>query len=82
MLMAMALNKSIDDLKLLNPPRKLEDFNYHDKEMADIFNYKVRHTEFTGFSISGYILINSWLLQGRFRDQHEILKWLPFIKNG
>ena len=48
----MALNKSIDDLQLLNPPRKLEDFNYHDKEMADIFNDNARHMEFTSFSVS------------------------------
>ena len=58
-LLAMALNKSVDDLKLLNPPRKLEDFNYHDKEMADIFNYNARHMEFTSFSVSRmYYLIN------------------------
>ncbi|XP_072037336.1 gamma-aminobutyric acid type B receptor subunit 2-like [Amphiura filiformis] len=51
-LIAMALNQSIDDLRQLTPPRNLEDFNYKDEEMREIFNYNVRHVEFTGTSVS------------------------------
>ena len=56
MLMAMALNKSIDDLKFLDPPRKLQNFNYHDSDMRRIFNQNIRHTEFTGFSVSNQLM--------------------------
>ncbi|XP_072037334.1 gamma-aminobutyric acid type B receptor subunit 2-like [Amphiura filiformis] len=55
-LMAMALNASIGDLKLLNPPRKLEDFEYTHDDMRKVFNYNVRHAEF--ISISGPTRIN------------------------
>ena len=51
-LMTLALNKSIGDLKDLQPPRRLEDFTYDDDDMAEIFNYNVRHADFIGISVS------------------------------
>ncbi|XP_072037397.1 gamma-aminobutyric acid type B receptor subunit 2-like [Amphiura filiformis] len=50
MLMALALNKSIEDLQRLSPPRRLEDFKYQDTDMVEVFNKNVRHAEFTGIS--------------------------------
>ena len=52
MLMAMALNASIEDLKLLKPSKKLEDFHYSADDIVKVFNYNIRHAEFTGISVS------------------------------
>ena len=54
MLMALALNQSIEDLKHLIPPKRLEDFSYQDTKMVEVFNENVRHMEFTGISVSTY----------------------------
>ena len=48
----MAMNQSIKHLQLLNPPKDLQDFTYGDDEVTDIFNFSVRHIEFTGISVS------------------------------
>ncbi|XP_072037294.1 gamma-aminobutyric acid type B receptor subunit 1-like [Amphiura filiformis] len=55
-LMALALNQSISDLKNLNPPRELQDFNYADDEMAKLFDHNVRHADFTSISVSTCII--------------------------
>ena len=52
---AMTLNASIDPLSRLQPPKKLEDFDYHDDEIGDIFLRNARHLEFTGLTVN-YIL--------------------------
>ena len=49
---ALALNQSIKDLQLLNPPKTLQHFSYDDKDMTDVFNFNVRHLEFTGIGVS------------------------------
>ena len=51
-LMALALNRSIEDLKSLTPPRRLEDFTYKDAEMAKVFDRHIRHADFTSISVS------------------------------
>ena len=52
LLMALALNNSIHDLRNLSPPRRLEDFTYEDDEMTEIFNQNIRHMDFVGVSVS------------------------------
>ncbi|XP_072037337.1 gamma-aminobutyric acid type B receptor subunit 2-like [Amphiura filiformis] len=86
MLIALALNQSIDDLRHLNRPRNLEDFNYEDEEMTRIFNYNVRHVEFTG--ISGLMKTNTTrdrkgqkLIISQYVDQRRNLI-LSFDENG
>ena len=49
---ALALNQSIKDLQFLNPPKTLQDFTYDNEEMTDVFNFNVRHLEFTGIGVS------------------------------
>ena len=52
MLFALALNRSIEDLQKLRPPRKLEDFTYNDVEFTEVLNSNVRHVEeFQGLSV-------------------------------
>ncbi len=52
MLIALALNRSIEDLQKLKPPRKLEDFTYNDVEFTEVLNSNVRHVEeFQGLSV-------------------------------
>ncbi|XP_071808954.1 gamma-aminobutyric acid type B receptor subunit 2-like [Asterias amurensis] len=45
---ALALNSSIRDLQKLIPPRRLDDFNYGDTEMADVFWNHSYRTKFVG----------------------------------
>ena len=50
--MAMALNSSIEGLRKLKPPKKLEDFAYTDDEFTEVLNDNVRHVkEFHGISV-------------------------------
>ena len=66
MLMALALNASIADLSRLQPPRRLEDFSYYDSVISDVFNHSIRHTEFTGISVSASCLSNGLVLLSLF----------------
>ena len=52
MLMAMAFNDSVDELKRFNSSRNLDDFTYDNAEISGVFNENIRHTQFTGFSVS------------------------------
>ena len=49
---ALALNSSIPDLQKLIPPRRLDDFNYGDTEMADVFWNHSYRTKFVGATVS------------------------------
>ncbi|XP_022107900.1 gamma-aminobutyric acid type B receptor subunit 2-like isoform X1 [Acanthaster planci] len=55
--MALALNASVPELALLNPPRRLEDFYYGDTEMRKVFMRAVTRVQFYGatsnFSLDG-----------------------------
>ncbi len=52
MLFALALNRSIEELQKLKPPRKLEDFTYNDVEFTDVLNKSIRNVEeFQGLSV-------------------------------
>ncbi|XP_022091351.1 uncharacterized protein LOC110979652 isoform X2 [Acanthaster planci] len=47
---ALALNKSVEVLKSERYGRRLEDFTYDDREMAELFFKLLNETEFTGVS--------------------------------
>ncbi|XP_033121945.1 gamma-aminobutyric acid type B receptor subunit 1-like isoform X2 [Anneissia japonica] len=50
---SLALNASIEDLKQLSPPKRLEDFTYESKYMADIIYKNAKNVKFNG--LTGFV---------------------------
>ncbi|XP_071947614.1 gamma-aminobutyric acid type B receptor subunit 1-like [Antedon mediterranea] len=55
---SLALNASIADLDQLNPPKKLEDFTYKAKDMADIFYKNTKNVNFDG--LTGFVAFDEY----------------------
>ena len=53
--MTLALNSSAEELARQN--KSLSDFNYNDKEMAQLFKTSLSKVTFTGFSVRIFLII-------------------------
>ena len=58
LVMAYALNASVEDFRRMNPPRKLEEFSYEDAEMRDVILKYVRNTDFIGATVRSNINVS------------------------
>ena len=60
---ALMLNRSVGVLEHTvfsdNKPRRLEDFTYDDKEMAQVFFDLLKETDFTGATVSMIVFLSS-----------------------
>ena len=52
MVMAMALNASVEHLAKMEPPRRLQDFQYGDTAMREVIMQSVRNVHFYGATVS------------------------------